>query len=156
MKDGRRSNKGRFRTNDGYFFNHKHVMFIIKLIVFLFCFINTGKKLRIFLNFGSKVHLVIRGNGYQDVLSTEFNYQPSMVLVNGISKTLINKSFELDYEGENNVVLIFRPQIRSCRRIFLHLGNITEIDLSNFNFFDVATVEYMFHNCSNLKKKKFW
>ena len=125
MKDGRRSNKGRLRTNYGFFFNHKYPIFILKSIVFLFCCINTGEKLRTLINFDSEVHLVIRGKGYQDVLSTEFNYQPSTVLVNRISKTLINKSCELDNEGENNVVLIFRSQIRSCRRMFLHLGNIT-------------------------------
>ena len=90
MKDGKRNYTGRFRTNYGYFFNHKHSVFILKLIAFLLCFINTGEKLKILLNFDSVVHMVIRGKGYQDVLCPLFGYHPSTVLVNGIPKTLIN------------------------------------------------------------------
>ena len=57
--------------------------------------------------------MVIRGKGYQDILCPLFGYHPSTVLVNGIPKTLINQSCELDNEGDNNVTVIFDSQIKS-------------------------------------------
>ena len=83
----------------------------------------------LFNNFFSEVHLVIQGNGTQNILFNEFIYEPSKVLVNGISKgNTCKKTCELE-EEENKVSLIFSQILNSSERMFYGLQNIKEIDL---------------------------
>ena len=40
--------------------------------------------------------------------------------------------------------------------MFYELQNIIEIDLSNFDASEVNDMQWMFYNCENLEKNKFW
>ena len=84
-------------------------------------------------NYISEIHLVIKGNGTQNILNNNFNTEPSEVIVNEISKgNTCKKICDLD-EDINNVIIIFDKQITSCFYMFNNLQNIIEIDLSNFD-----------------------
>ena len=102
-------------------------------------------------NFLSEIHLIIKGNGIQNILFDEFIYEPSEVLVNGISKgNTCKKTCELE-EEENNITLIFSQTLYSSERMFYGLQNIKEIDLSRFDASKIRNMSQMFYNCSNLE-----
>ena len=105
----------------------------------------------------SEIHLVIQGSGQQTLLNDWYFRnikQPSEVLVNGVKNDSCSKTCYL--EGDrNNITLKFDTQIKSCLQMFYGLGNIIEIDLSNFDASKVITMGSMFSDCSNLEKIEF-
>ena len=106
-------------------------------------------------NYISEIHLVIKGNGTQNILYNNFNTNPSEVIVNGISKgNTCQKTCDLD-EDINNVTIKFEEQIISCYHMFYQLENIIEIDLSNFDTSKVNNMKRMFGECKNLEKINF-
>ena len=98
----------------------------------------------------SEIHLVIKGSGKQRFLDRDFNYDPSEVIVNGVSKgNLCKKLCDLD-QDINNVTLKFDKKIKSCYMMFFNLENIIEIDLSYFDASEVTNMRSMFNDCKNL------
>ena len=76
--------------------------------------------LKIFLIFSvletsinSEIHLVIKGNGKQNLLYNFFNIKPSEVLVNGFKDESCSKTCNL-VGDKNNITLKFDTQIESC------------------------------------------
>ena len=70
----------------------KCLTFYFELIIFLikislFNFFN-----RKFINYYSEIHLVIKGNGMQNLLWNFFSSEPSVVYVNGIKKDSCKKN----------------------------------------------------------------
>ena len=98
----------------------------------------------------SEIHLVIQGSGQQKVS----NIEPSEVLVNGVKDDSCSKTCNL-VGDRNNITLKFNTQIESCRSMFSGLGNIIEIDLSNFDASNVKDMRFMFDDCSKLEKIEF-
>ena len=98
----------------------------------------------------SEIHLVIQGDGEQTLSKIE----PSEVLVNGVKNDSCSKTCNL-VGDRNNITLKFNTQIESCRSMFSGLGNIIEIDLSNFDASKVTNMRFMFNYCSNLEKIEF-
>ena len=132
-----------------------HILLIIFLIQFYllsYDYIETKENPRLlYNNYLSEVHLVIRGNGTQNILFNEFRYEPDEVLVNGISKgNTCKKTCELEKE-ENNITLIFSETLYSSENMFYGLQNIKEIDLSRFDSSKIRNMSQMFYNCSNLE-----
>ena len=88
-----------------YFTSPNQILFFM-IIIFLLSSNSLSKKniLR-HLNgyYFSEIHLVVKGNGLQNILSDLFIYEPSEVLVNGISQgNTCSKTCSLTDE-ENNV-----------------------------------------------------
>jgi len=106
-------------------------------------------------NYISEIHLVIKGNGTQNILSNYFYIIPSEVIVNGISKgNTCKKTCDLD-EDINNVTIKFDKKIESCYLMFNGLQNMIEIDLSNFDASKVNNMYWMFSHSKNLEKVNF-
>ena len=141
------------KGNHHYFMNFKNSMILLIIYSFLFILITEEKPIDL-INFASEINLVIKGSGNQSLLNNSFNIEPSEVYVNGIYKGTCKMFCELDYEI-NNITLIFNNTIKSCEIMFSESVNIKEIDLSNFDFSDVITMENMFRNCKNIEKINF-
>ena len=98
----------------------------------------------------SEIHLVIQGNGNQNIISDNFNILPSEVLINGIKDESCQKICNLEGD-KNNITLKFESQIETCKDMFKSLNNIIEIDLSYFDTSKVTDISYMLSSCSNLE-----
>ena len=99
------------------------------------------------------IHLVIQGNGEQNLLSDSFSEIPQKVLVNGDDSNC-SKSCNLT-EEKNNITLIFNSNTQlQCKNMFNGLENILEVDLSNIDI-SCRNMDYMFTNCTNLEKITF-
>ena len=136
------------------FNNLKQFAFLLKIIYFVSDISITVERFRNIINFDSKIHLVIIGNGNQNLLYSSFSQQPSQVFVNGIYRDSCKIFCELEYE-ENNVTLIFNNIVQSTYRMFYKLNNIKEIDLSFFDFSRVKSMSQMLRECTNLEKINF-
>ena len=102
----------------------------------------------------SEIHLIIKGNGNQNLLSSSFNIEPSEVYINGIKDDSCKKTCVLEGD-KNDITLRFENKIETCRYMFYKLENITNIDLSNFYTSKVTDMESMFYKCSNLEQINF-
>ena len=103
----------------------------------------------------SEIKLVIKGKGTQHILYDSFPYEPSEIIVNGISKASCKKSCYLENEDKNDIIIKFALQINTCENMFKYLDNIIEADLSNFDTSKVTNMAFMFAWCSKLKKIDF-
>ena len=109
----------------------------------------------------SEIHLIIKGNRKKEFLSS-YSDDPSDVFINGIlADSSSKKSCNLN-GGVDNITLRFNFVITDCygmfihlKNIIIHLKNITEIDLSNFDFSRTTDMTYMFSDCKNLEKIYF-
>ena len=102
----------------------------------------------------SEIHLVIQGNGDQNLLSDKFNLEPSEVYINGIKNDLCKKTCHLEGD-KNNIILRFENKIETCDHMFSELKRIISIDLSNFDASKVTDMGAMFYHCSNLERINF-
>ena len=128
------------------FFSTYYLFMLINLI---FVEIVNSDDLRILIHYDSEIHLIIQGNGNQNILNNDFIYEPSEVIVNGYSNNSCKKKCYF-LENINNITLKFSEQIDSLECMFKGLENILEIDLSNFDVSQVTRMQEMFRDCSNL------
>jgi len=127
---------------------------LLLLLKIIFVNLITIKNIRNLNNYDSIIHLVIKGSGNQKLLSSSFDKEPSEVLVNEIKDNSCKKTCNL--QGDiNNVTIRFKNKIKSCYSMFYELSNISEIDLSNFDFSEVTTMEKMFYKCLQLENINF-
>ena len=133
----------------------KYYTFYFELIIFLIkisLFNLVNKK---YMNYCySEIHLVIKGQGEQNLIQNYFSFKPSEVIVNGIKKDSCEKKCKLVGE-QSHVTLRFENQFNSCYNMFGGLNNIIEIDLSDFDASQVTTMQYMLNKCSNIEKINF-
>ena len=133
--------------------NLKYPFLLQNLISILFkiAFINLVnlENLNVLNNYNSEIHLIIKGIGNQNILNNKFNPEPSEVIVNGYQNNSCKKTCYF-FDGLNNITLRFDNQINSFKEMFKDLGNILEIDLSNFDASQVTSMSEMFRGCSNL------
>ena len=137
-------------------FNYINIHFILNLIILFSLLFISIKQCRIMNNnYNSEIHLVINGNGNQNILSSSFYTNTSDVIVNNISKKdVCYKQCDLD-EDINYITLIFEEEITSCKYMFNDLSNIIEIYLTNFDTSKVTSMKFMFSSCTNLEKITF-
>ena len=102
----------------------------------------------------SDIHLIIRGSEVQTVINSGFISFLSEVYIDGEKKTEVASSYELIGET-SNITLRFNSQIESCESMFHSLGNLIEIDFSDFDASKVTSMLTMFWGCSNLQKVNF-
>ena len=117
---------------------------LFSLIIFFVDLVIIKSKRNINLGF-SKIHLVIRGNGTQQILNSTFNIEPYEVYVNGAKDDKCSKTCNLK-ENKNNIILVFQEQITSCLEMFRGSINIIEIDFSEFYFSLVKNIFRMFRS----------
>ena len=134
--------------------NKKYFILYFKLIIFLLKIALSNLVNKKYINYDSKIHLVIRGNGNQRLLSDYFDQEPSEVYVNGHKRDLCKNTCYLE-EEQSNITLIFKNKLTDCRGMFAYLENLIEIDLSDFDASKVETMSFMFSDCLNLEKINF-
>ena len=144
----------RLTGNKNKLFTLNKYIFILKFVILILCIKISEENLRKLINFSSEIHLVVRGSGNQSILNDSFYLKPSKVLVNGELRDSCDNFCVLEYE-ENNITLYFDVLVDSCKHMFSYSENITEIDLSLFDFSNVTTMYGMFRNCINLKTINF-
>ena len=134
--------------------NLNNIHFLLKIICFIFSIsISKGSQRSLIIS-SSEIHMIIKGNGTQNLLNESFYKKPSEVLVNSIKKESCKTFCDMEYE-ENNITLIFNDYLYSSENMFFGLDNLIEIDLSLFDFSQITTMENMFRNCYNLEKIYF-
>ena len=103
----------------------------------------------------SEIQLIFKGKGEQEILNSLFPYEPSEVIVNGYLKESCKKYCYLELENNNEVIIKFMTQIKTCENMFNGLINLIEADLSNFDASKVTNMFNMFFSCTGLKKVNF-
>ena len=101
----------------------------------------------------SEIILTIYEKGNQAILNQSFSPEPNAVFVNNIKRNDCKKFCDLSsYNSE--IKLQFNDYIYSCENMFNGL-NITEIDLSKFDFSEVTSMKSMFELCIYLESINF-
>ena len=98
--------------------------------------------------------MVIEGRGTQAILNELFNKDPFEVYVNNQLNNSCIRTCELGNDI-NNITLRFNDKIISGENMFLKLGNIIEINLTNFDTSNINNMLGMFSHCTKLKKITF-
>ena len=107
------------------------------------------KNFRNLITYNLEINLIIKGNETQNLLSDNFNYDPSEVYINEVKDDSCKKTCNL-VKDENNITLKFSSQLQSFENMFLNLDNIIKVDLSNFDSTMITIMSSMFKNCSKL------
>ena len=149
MKDGI-NKKQKFKDSNPHTFNFKNIVFLLNIIIIFLSIKITGERFRVLKCFASEIHLIITGGGNQRLLNETSYLNPSRVSANGQNIDSFTKVCELG-GGENNVTLFFDNLVTSGYSMFSGLNNIKRIDLSDFDFFLVTTMSFMFNMCTNLE-----
>ena len=113
--------------------------------------INSKELIRKLFSFGNEITIRIKGGGehtfiYESIIN---NIQSIYVNDNEIEKPNNNK---LLLEGEDNVIKIKLDlsRIKSLDKLFQDCGDITEIDLSNFDSSSKIGMYHIFYKCTSL------
>ena len=75
---------------------------------------------------------------------------PDEIYING-NKQENNNSIQYFSNEENNVTLIWKNAITSCKEMFKDCEDIIEMDFSHFDISQVTDMFDMFNNCNKLK-----
>ena len=129
---------------------------IIKHIILLHLFNNIilNNKISLIEYKSYNITLKIKGTGIKKIFSSDIKefkreYYPTEVHINGRIQDDVNYSYNL-IETDNVIGLIWHDLINSCNCMFCGCSDITEIDLSNFNFSNLEYMISMFNGCSSL------
>ena len=90
--------------------NKKYFILYFKLIIFLLKIVLSNLVNKNYINYDSEIHLVIRGNGNQKLLSDYFYTEPSKVYINGHKIDSCKKTCYLK-EEQSNITLIFKKNL---------------------------------------------
>ena len=123
---------------------------ILNCIIILFPF-SLAKFIHRSLMAANQITLKINTKGLVQILNNNFALNPSSVIVNGETTSLINKKINLT-STSNNVIMKFSSSITNCSYMFRDLTNISEIDLSSFISSSIIDMKYMFYGCTKLTK----
>ncbi len=147
--------KGKIKIKQKYFLLYFEL--IIVLLNCSFIYLKDLKNKRKLYNYYSEIHLIIQVNKYDyqpiSILNNEYNSEPDEVIINGIPNQCKKKCNLRN--GRNNITLRFENQIESCEKMFRHLNNIIEVDLSKIDASKITTMLRMFSGCSSLEKINF-
>ena len=101
--------------------NRINILFILKITsIYLILEMN----LRILKNHISEIHLIIQGNGTQNLLSDDFDILPSEAIVNGLVMPNCSKTCFLT-GNQSNITLKFNSEINKTHFMFYQLKNVT-------------------------------
>ena len=139
------------KQNKTEYYLYKQIIFLLFFIIFFQNWISLSESkktdMNIFNNY-SEISLMIRGIGSQNIISDEFIYEPSDIIINNESvKDKCKRIFEL-CEEENNITLIFNQSINTFDNMFKNIINLNSINLSNFDTSKIVNMSSMFYNCS--------
>ena len=94
------------------------------------------------------ISLKVSENGNQIIINEK--YQDKIQIIEG--ETTYDSTNQIDIaNNENSIKILFISDYTTCDNMFDSLSNIIEIDLTYFDSSSVITMNYMFHNATNLK-----
>ena len=98
----------------------------------------------------SEITLRISGKGTQQILYDTFKPIPYYLEVNSVQTTFNYTINNLKYDKNNKIVMRFNSTIISCENMFSGLRNITQLDMTNFDFSEITSMKNMFYDDVNL------
>ena len=102
-------------------------------------------------NLRSKKIYFLENSKQEDTQNKELNETNIELYINDM-QTIFNKYFEPTEEGEYEIKIIFKNQIKDCSYMFNKCNNIKRIDLSSFDSSNAMNMSYMFSECYNLNQ----
>ena len=87
--------------------------------------------------------------GDQEIIYENFYPKPNDIYVNNELKYLTDNKINLN--TQDIIKLIWTEQLTTCYNMFANLTNILEIDLSDFDFSLIESMENMFWGCAALR-----
>ena len=131
------------------------ILFKFMIIGFLFP-IPLNNKMNFIRNNFSNITVKINGTGHKKIFSDSIftSSYPKQVYINGIRQNIVNYTYDLN-ETENLILLVWNDGFNGCNNMFSGCKDISEIDVSNFNFSTVTDFSSMFSRCSNLTSISF-
>ncbi len=102
-------------------------------------------------NLRSKKIYFLENSKQEDTQNKELNETNIELYINDM-QTIFNKYFEPTEEGEYEIKIIFKNQIKDCSYMFNKCNNIKRIDLSSFDSSNAMNMSYMFSECYNLNE----
>ena len=130
-------------------------LIIIKYIIFSFLIINITTKTNnnYYNSHDSSITIKINQAGDSYIYNSEF-FKPPDEFIHYI--TYVNAGNKINLNSDNNTIkLIWKDNLKNCIGMFSGCSNISEIDLSNFDFSEVEYVNRMFENCFSLTSINF-
>ena len=101
------------------------------------------------LVFDSMIIMKINYPGDQEIIYENFYPKPNKIYVNNELKYLTDNKINLN--TQDIIKLIWTDQLTTCHNMFANLTNILEIDLSDFDFSLIESMENMFWGCAALR-----
>ena len=133
--------------------NYLKIILFLK-IMFLNIQILSNYKLHIIeFNF-SNITLKIKGIGLKNIFSTNFNYYPDIIYINGNQQNIVNESYYFN-QTESFVKLVWNNNLNDSSYLFSRCSDIVEINLAYFDTTQVADIGGMFYSCSSLTSITF-
>jgi len=86
--------------------------------------------------------------GYQEIINENFYPKPEIYINEEIKYLTENK---IDLNPNDIIKLNWTYQLDTCKNMFANITNILEIDLSNFDFSQIESLDNMFWGCEALK-----
>ena len=126
---------------------------IINIISLIFSKKSEIKIKRNFLIADSEIVLRIYGKGTQQILYPNFKPIPYALEINSVPVAFNYTIYNLKYEN-NELIMKFNNTITSCENMFFDSVNITQIDMTKFDFTEVTSMKRMFYGNKNLLKIK--
>ena len=130
------------------------IKILLLLFIFILFFNYANQEILRKLNAISKIHLCIKGNGNQNILSNSFSGKiPDQIIINGIIQNKTGKVANNLNNDINNITLIWNNKPSgSYSYMFQNLINVTKIDMSEFDSSLINDMTYMFSGCKSLKE----
>ena len=100
------------------------------------------------------ITLKIKNKGNNIKILGNENIKPNEIYINGEKQNSINCYYDITNEN-SEIKLVWKNLIYSTSNLFYGCSQITEIDLSNFETFQVTNMQSMFQDCSSLKTIDF-
>ena len=130
--------------------NNKNIILLTLIIMIIPCILSKQIKFRkLILSYEITIKV---GAGDQRILNDTIE-SPDQIFVNGnsteVTKILTN------LEGENTIKMVWYSPLSDISRMFYCLGNILEINLSNFDSSQVTSMSEIFLNCESLTSIDF-
>ena len=140
-------------------FKNKYIKLLI-LINLFFQIISIRKTYFLEMKF-SNISLKVKGIGQHQIMGDSREnyafpkaYYPNYVYINGEIQNIVNYSYYFN-QSDNLVQLVWNDPISFTKYMFYDCTDITEIDLSNFDFSKSSSMYYMFTNCRSLTSINF-
>ena len=149
-----KQNKGINYKNRIFFINKNksnlllYIIFIINIISFVFSQETSINKKRNLEPKFSELTIIISGQGIKQILNDSFKPIPYYLEVNSM-ETSFNYTIN-SIKDYNKIIMKFDEIITSCEYMFYGLSNITQINMTNFDFTEITSMKGMFYGAKRL------